>query len=155
MVSTHMRVCPHCGLQAHRLTCGCVRPSPYVCATCKSSLPYQCATGPVIDRLYGGIAHICQCTDCLGNWRASFTIVLCAACEGAFPMSQQYAYNAGNYYCSEPCYDTLFEPCDTCGKLNMSVAVNARCKDVHICDGCYDTANNLTSCTLVFGPFKK
>lgn len=61
---------------------------------------------------------------------------------------KHYAYSAG-HYCSKECYATLFDTCDTCGKLNMSVVSNDRNGKGKICDACYMEANNLGITTIV------
>jgi hypothetical protein len=60
---------------------------------------------------------------------------------------KHYAYYGG-HYCSSECYDTLFDNCEECGKLNMTVVRNDKNGKGKICDACYMKKNNLTVCTI-------
>ena len=62
---------------------------------------------------------------------------------------KHYAYSCG-HYCSKECYDTLFDICDVCGELNMTVVSNENNGKGKICDACYDKEHNLSVVTIVY-----
>lgn len=79
--------------------------------------------------------------------------VVCGACQKQFDRGQQYAYLGPHYYCSKECYHTLFDHCDTCGVLNMTVVWNFKEHGDKECDKCRDARLGLTSVTLHFSSY--
>jgi hypothetical protein len=63
-------------------------------------------------------------------------------------LDKHKCYLAGNY-CSTECYDTLFDHCNVCGKLNMTVVTNERDGKGKICDKCYMKREGLSVITIV------
>ncbi len=123
-----------------------IKPGPCICATCKNPLPRNCETRKVWNERGKEILNICQCEECINNFRASFTILTCAACGKTKTQNMLWKYNAGENYCSRGCYQTLFRKCIECGKKDISTKWNIKhgsCGNEKLCDRCYNRKHGL------------
>lgn len=80
-------------------------------------------------------------------------IVTCPGCGTKFNSYYQYAYHSGGYYCSDKCYSKLFEKCEGCGNLSMTVITNRKrgmgnLPPEPLCDTCYHKKYKISVVTI-------
>lgn len=74
---------------------------------------------------------------------------ICPACDELVEKATAYASYGNAYYHNRECYDTLFEPCEACGKSNMTAKTNRIYHDEQLCDACRDKKHGWSSVTIV------